>query len=275
MADTARYPLAVSTGIIAEPELSSQALAVLNHARFEYMEIGYEHSLPALSSRAVYQNLIGWCGDSTVRVFSIHAPYRPDRDISQLDEVQRRTAVSYTEEAIGLASHLGAKLVAIHGSQDPLEPNTRDKRREQSQKSLAELVRVARECSIRLVLETMPPEWIPAGADEAEAVLEGLDPSVIGYCLDTNHANLTGKLVDIIHHFGDRLWSIHLSDNDGIQQRHWMPFEGVIDFKSVMEALGDIGYRGPLIYELDPHPDGLAVGLAAIEENYLRLMDLT
>lgn len=275
MTDSARYPLAVSSGIIPGSELSQQSLATLNHARFEYLEIGYEHTLPALSYPAVYRNLIGWCGDSTAPVFSIHAPYRPDRDISHLDEAVRAKAVAYTEEAIVLASNLRAGFVAIHGSQDPLEPNTRCQRLAQSQKSLLELVRIAGDSSVRLVLETMPPEWIPAGADEAAAMLDGLDPSVIGYCLDTNHANLTGDLVEIIYRFGERLWSIHLSDNDGVQQRHWMPLEGVIDFKSVMNALGDIGYRGPLIYELDPHPEGLAVGLAAIEQNYHRLMDLT
>ena len=134
------------------------------------------------------------------------------------------------------------------------------------------MVEAARICELKIALELLSPEWIPAGAEEAAAMLHGLDPDVIGFCLDTNHANLTGDLSDIIGQIGPRLLSVHLSDNDGIQQRHWMPFEGVIDFAAVISALRSAKYCGPLVYELDPRPEGFDAGLRHIRDNFDRLM---
>jgi sugar phosphate isomerase/epimerase len=165
-------------------------------------------------------------------------------------------------------------LVVLHGSQEPLASSERAARRAQARQSLAELVPLARRWQVRLALELMPPEWLPAGVEEAFDIVNGLDPAVIGFCLDTNHANLTGDLSHIVRTLGARIWNIHLSDNDGVKQRHWLPFQGVIDWPTLLEALRAVQYEGPLHYELDPHPDGLERGLWEIARNFDRLQAL-
>ena len=105
-------------------------------------------------------------------------------------------------------------------------------------------------------------------------MVEGLDPEVVGFCLDTNHANLTGELADIVRALGSRIWNVHLSDNDGLRQKHWMPLKGVIDWEAFLAALPEIDYRGPLHYELDPHPAGPEQGLNEIRENFRQLVAL-
>jgi sugar phosphate isomerase/epimerase len=207
-------------------------------------------------------------------VWSLHAPYQPQRDLSVLDEERRQVAVQHAGAAFQLANRLGAQLVVIHGSQEPLASSERAARGAQVRKSLAELVPQAKRWQVRLALEMMPPEWLPAGVDEAFDIVKGLDPAVIGFCLDTNHANLTGDLSTIVRALGARIWNIHLSDNDGVKQRHWMPFQGVIDWPALIEALRAVNYVGPLHYELDPHPAGPERGLTEIAWNFERLQAL-
>ena len=271
MANDRNIQLGISTSIIPGSVITTDILQMIRTHPFEVIEIGYEHAGPALTDQTLYDGLVSVCRDALPPIFSIHAPYRPERDISELDEQKRQTAVAHAIEALQLAEDMGVGLVVVHGSQDPVRPGTRPERLLQSHRSLGELVAAARTRNVRVALEMMPPEWLPAGSTEAHAMLDGLDPRIIGYCLDTNHANLTGDLTDIIHALADRLWSIHLSDNDGIKQQHWMPFEGIIDFPSMLSALDDIGYCGPVMYELDYHPEGPEKGLEEVAANFEKL----
>lgn len=269
-----RFVLGVSTSIFPGQSISEQEYALLGQCGIASVEVGYEQARPALLDPSPHDKLIALVQDGQPPVFSLHAPYEPDRDLSLLDEERRLRAVGHAEQALELASQLGAKLVVIHGSQDPISPGTRVDRLAQARKSLASLVPKANVLNLRLALEMMPPEWLPAGVAEAFDMVEGVDPEVVGFCLDTNHANLTGNLSDIVHALGSRIWNVHLSDNDGLKQRHWMPFEGVIDWKAFLAALDEVNYTGPLHYELDPHPAGPEQGLREIEENFKRLLAL-
>lgn len=78
----------------------------------------------------------------------------------------------------------------------------------------------AENLNLRLALEMMPPERLPADVAEALDMVEGLDPHMVAFCLDTNHANLTGDLPEIVHTLGPRFWNVHISDNDGLKERH-------------------------------------------------------
>ena len=269
-----RFALGVSSSIFPGLFISEQEYALLARHQIEAVEIGYEQAGPALSDPGLYDKLVALLQDAHPPVFSLHAPYKPYRDLSFLDEERRLAAVRYAEEALELASLLGAKLVTIHGSQNPISADKRADRRAQARRSLADLVPKAQSLNLRLALEMMPPEWLPAGVAEAFDMVEGLDPEVVGFCLDTNHANLTGDLSEIVHALGPRIWNVHLSDNDGLKQRHWMPFKGVIDWKAFLAALDEVNYTGPLHYELDPHPAGPEQGLREVEENFKRLLAL-
>lgn len=272
MVDACRFFLGVSSSIFPAKTISSPAYKLLAHYGVAAVEIGYEKVGPALLDTSLQDKLVALVRDAHPPVVSLHAPYEPDRDISVLDEKQRLTAVRNTEKTLELADRLGANIVVVHGSQYPIAVGEREARRKQAHKSLDSLVEKGRALNLRLALEMMPPEWLPAGTSEAFDMVEGLDPNVIGFCLDTNHANLTGDLSEIVHALGSRIWIMHLSDNDGLKQQHWMPFQGVIDWEAFMAALVAVNYAGPLHYELDPHPSGPEKGLQEIEANFQRLL---
>lgn len=206
---TAQLTLGLSFGLF--PALRPADWALCQSAGIEALEIGYEHALPALEDARCAQELEDWPGKALFA--SLHAPYRPGAaDLSLLDGDARQEA---------LARRLGARQVVVHASQEPIVPGARDARLQAARRSLIALQEIARQQSLRLLVETMPPAWIPADLDEAFALIEGLDGEWVGFCLDTNHANLKGDLVEIVRVLGQRLWSVHLSDNDGIDQRHW------------------------------------------------------
>lgn len=81
--------------------------------------------------------------------------------------------------------------------------------------------------------------------------------------LDIGHCTVTqDDPVQAIYILGDRIACLHCHDNDGIMDRHQMPYVPQaapashhpikIDWEGVMKALADVGYKGTLSFELTP-----------------------
>ena len=66
-------------------------------------------------------------------------------------------------------------------------------------------------------------------------------------CFDTNHLLLESH-ADFIGALGDRIATVHLSDYDGRDERHWLPGKGVIDWPALCRSLRRAGYLGVYIF---------------------------
>lgn len=90
-----------------------------------------------------------------------------------------------------------------------------------------------------------------AGPEDLLELTARLNSPQFGICWDTGHANLCGidqrkALLTI----GSQLKSTHIADNDGQTDQHTAPFFGTIDWKTVVQALKQIGYAGDFTYEI-------------------------
>lgn len=83
-------------------------------------------------------------------------------------------------------------------------------------------------------------------------------------CLDVGHAVLTGRTADdMVRKIGDKLKVLHVHDNNGYDDNHDIPFNGLglnsshtktdrkIDWDAFMKALKDINYSGTFSLEAD------------------------
>ena len=48
----------------------------------------------------------------------------------------------------------------------------------------------------------------------------------------------------------DKIVTVHISDYDFINERHWLPGEGKLNWQAILNALKEIGYRGVWLYEI-------------------------
>jgi sugar phosphate isomerase/epimerase len=81
-------------------------------------------------------------------------------------------------------------------------------------------------------------------------------------------------LPQIVRALGDRLVTLHLSDYDGVDEKHELPGRGVVDWKEFMQALRDIDYSGPFNYESKADGNNPAERVASFEENFKWLRSL-
>ena len=77
----------------------------------------------------------------------------------------------------------------------------------------------------------------------------------------------------------DRLVTVHDSDYDFIDERHFIPGQGKIDWKQLVSALVSSGYSGPFMYEVNIHgasydENKKEVSLKDLRENAEKLFSL-
>lgn len=70
-------------------------------------------------------------------------------------------------------------------------------------------------------------------------------------CYDINHI-MREPGVDFIRAVGSRIATLHVSDCDDINERHWLPGEGILDWQAILKALKEVGYDGVWMYEVSP-----------------------
>ena len=61
---------------------------------------------------------------------------------------------------------------------------------------------------------------------------------------------LNEKIVDFIREMKNKIITTHISDYDFINERHWLPGEGKLNWKEILDALKEINYSGVWMYEI-------------------------
>ena len=208
------------------------------------------------------------------KVISYHVPFKQIDDIADPDETIRLRAMSRLRVHIHEASRLGSKLLIIHPSTEPIDQTKRDVYIAQLRKSMLEIEGELALHDMKIALEFLPRLCMGNTMSDMNRMLDGMSDR-FGVCLDVNHImDQYPQIPAIIRELGEKLFTLHICDYDGVDERHWMPFKGVIDFKAAIQALRDIGYTGPFNYETSRFNAPATECLAAIEENFIQMKAL-
>lgn len=96
-----------------------------------------------------------------------------------------------------------------------------------------------------IAVENLPPPCFTSREDELLCLLDGFPD--VGACIDTGHAHLGGRTVEVAQALAERAFIAHLHDNTMNDDKHLMPGQGTIPWGEVSAALK--GFRGRLVIE--------------------------
>ena len=200
---------------------------------------------------------------------SIHARFGKEHDFSQLDEQGCREAISTALEAVNIAFGLDADVIVMHPSAPPVLPTEKARRRQRSLLSLSEIGQAAAMNGRRIALENLPGANLGNDIDELDWFIDRLGDETFGICLDVNHLDdRYTELPDIVRSIGPRLVALHVSDYDGLEEKHWKPGKGVLDWPGLMKALAEIQYSGLFTFECSGDGEDLAAKIADLGLTY-------
>jgi sugar phosphate isomerase/epimerase len=271
IAASSGLPLAISTSVFARVFTPAHVDA-LDESTVTAVEIVGPVAQCPFDRPEIMRDLRARMRDSRVRLHSVHLPYGGQLDLSQVDDGVREEAVRRTEANLCAAVELGSPLAVVHPSAEPISDGERAERLDASRRSLASLAGTAAELGIRVAVECLPRTCLGHTAAELLSVVADTDPAAVGVCIDVNHLNLREPdLRAAVNTLGERLLTLHCSENDGEDERHWLPGDarGVVDWNAFLRGLRDVRYAGPFLYELRPFVIAdIPTILRTIEANY-------
>ena len=238
---------------IARPVGISTKMPGLNRANFALYR---EHGIRAVEVSVAFedydrQDLAAVVADARAEAidpWSFHLRFWPFEQytLQLADPDARRFAVDYAAEWIKRAGDSGFAHTVIHPSGEPIEDAERKDAMERAKEALARLAGVAREAGTVLCVENLPRTCLAKNSAEMLQLLDA--NSLLRSCFDTNHLLQEDPLA-YIEAVKEKIVTLHVSDYDFINERHWLPGDGLLDWKVVMKKLDEIGYNGVFMYE--------------------------
>ncbi len=208
-----------------------------------------------------------------VELWSVHAPYGKYIDPSAPDDEARQGAVSAYTDAVRTAARIGAGVVVAHPGANVEYSVSKKERLKISAETIGQVTALAGELGVAIAVEPLPKQEPGNSLDEVLEIVSMVDLPNVGINFDVNHLFPPEDVPSLIRRAGKLIRSVHISDQDG-QERHWLPFEGTLDWTAVLGALVEVGYAGPLIYETHIRDaNTCAAVVSRVEENYGRLID--
>ena len=229
----------------------SLKLSYLNEEFFAKMKASGVEAVEISCATEDYDKLdyaaIKAAADKTgITLWSFHYPFGY-YNIASLKPGRCEETVAYLSDLTRKASAIGIKRFVVHASGEPIAAEDRAECMRRAKKSLAALSQVAKECGAVIAVEDLPRTCL-GNCHEDILELIGDDPT-LGVCFDSNHLTLE-RGEDFLAVTGHRLITVHISDFDFFNERHWLPGEGKVDWPSMMQALDATGYSGVFLYEL-------------------------
>lgn len=162
-----------------------------------------------------------------------------------------------TLHGIEVCAELEVAAAAIHPCTFMVPSFDHDTERQRVLDFMSPIVEKARKEGVKLALENMrgagqhPDKPLVRYGTETDDIIDLADTLGIGICWDTGHGNISGqKQYESIMKIGSRLLEVHLNDNYAEDDIHLAPYLGIINWREVIQALHDAGYRDSLNFEV-------------------------
>ena len=182
-----------------------------------------------------------------ITLWSFHLPFMPFNEIDISNPSLAEYTVEYFKSIIKKALILGVKIFVIHPSGEPIDDTQRQTRLNCAKESLKKLGEFAEENGVIIAVEDLPRTCLGRNSDEILNLISV--HKNLRVCFDTNHL-LNEDIETFIERVGNKIITTHISDYDFIDERHWLPGEGKVNWQKLIAALKKTGYDGPWMYEI-------------------------
>lgn len=249
--------LSVETSVMGDRFGDEKAIEMIKNAGFDCFDysmywMSEENDILKDDYRERAEKLRKKSDELNIECNQAHAPFEIEKDdeFSVLNEAYKRLVRS-----IEVASIMGAKNIIVHAiktdtcrGEDFYELNRR---------FYQSLVPYCEKFNICVSVENLfhwNEKILPILSDPAEHLdfVKSLNSPWLNICIDVGHSSITGhKPEDVIAAMdAGVLKTLHIHDNDGVDDWHLLPYTGSFEWDKIMAALSEINYDGELTFEI-------------------------
>lgn len=271
--------IGVQTGGVTEKHDRETALKMIADAGFETLDGNIDHFLPGTqikageltsifdeSEEACMEYVRPWLETAEkygLTFGQLHAPFPTYVGVPETDAYM----LNVLKKSVAMAGALKCPYLVVHPAflpySDRLSP---EEEWQVNIERYSALIPELKKHNVVCCLENMFGRYKGEGrpgkligqccADPHEAVkyIDELNAIAgekrFGFCFDTGHALLMGAdMRRTLNILGSRVVCLHIHDNDGMDDQHWAPYMGRMDWDACLQGLKDIGYSGSLSFE--------------------------
>jgi len=174
------------------------------------------------------KNFVSLAKEFGLGVDNIHLPYE-DCNLLWSDKTSEREAhVNEVIKYLEGCKSSGAEKVVLHTNRSSLS----DVDYKNGYKSFDKIINFAEDIKIKVAVENTRK------FNYTEFILNEFNSKYLGFCYDSSHDFIDGESKgEILNKWKNRLFCVHLSDNDGTDDKHWLPRKGIVDFKSIVSTI--------------------------------------
>lgn len=187
--------------------------------------------------------------EAGVELWSYHLPFSGEITIACLDDERRENTIALHCSLMDKAAAIGIRRFVIHPSTEPNIDEERSEKMANARQSLARLAEYADRYGATVCVENLPRTCLGRTADEV-VELAAADPR-LRVCFDVNHLCLEYGCdhQEFVAKLGHLIETTHMSDYDFVDEKHFFPGNGQIDWQEVISLLENAGYCGPFLTE--------------------------
>lgn len=239
-----------------------EAVRILAEAGFDCIDYTMDHMvlddspLNGPDYREYAKDLRAYGESLGVTFHQAHAPFE---FAWEKEGVLENIAVPRIIRCLEIASIMGIGTVIVHPLHHLVYIYNKEKLWDMNMEFYHTLLPYAEKYNVRIAIENMfqfnkrmapIPDTLSDPGQFVKA-FDALNSPYITACVDVGHCcMLDNEPADMIRALGhDRLGALHIHDNDGILDRHTLPYLGNINWENTMKALADIDYDGVFTFE--------------------------
>ena len=249
--------LSITTDYAADQGCPEPYLRQIAEAGFSHVHWCHQWNTDFMYSDWEILQIGQWLDEFGLALLDLHASDGKEKRWASPREYERLSGVDLVKNRIDFAGRLtkeaGAAAIVMHipgpaeRSQDPLVWG-------QLRRSLDALQPYAQARGVRIAIEN--------GEDNFGLIRElfaAYSADTLGLCYDCGHGNLpAGEArraigLDELETLKERLAVVHLHDNDGARDMHWLPFTGTVDWDRLARLMADSGYAKCVSMESNMH----------------------
>ena len=174
-----------------------------------------------------------------LNIIFAHLGYKNINDLWEENDNGNKLVEKYKKD-IEICKKNSIPMVVMHLTSKKVAP----KYNEIGLKRIIEIVNYAKELDIKVAFENTKIKGY------LEYVIQNLDNDNVGICYDAGHCHVHFDDEFPYEIFKNRIFAVHLHDNDKSDDLHLLPFDGTINWQTVIKKLKDCKYDGPVTLEL-------------------------
>ncbi|HEV2522119.1 MAG TPA: sugar phosphate isomerase/epimerase family protein [Candidatus Acidoferrales bacterium] len=243
----------LSTYLSVNRKLTSALVAEVARAEISALELFCSRAHFDYRSAEDARELSSWLSENRLTLHSIHSPTTRDfhltresgapLSISDPERLRRQDAVDEIKRALDLVEHIPFRYCVQHVARSRDVPDQR--RWDAAYSSLEHLSLFARQRGVTLAIENTPGEM--ATPANLRKFLEQTRLTNVRICFDVGHAHLEGGALAGLEAVRELIVTTHVHDNRGERDEHLLPYEGTIEWATLVAALPP---EAPIVLEL-------------------------